>query len=773
MTGKLYEKRLQRIRQHLQRYPRLQAKILRQLLIELHTAGRVSVERIYNEAEENDHEAYFRPHPAEGEAHRVSSERRKRIDELIIKYSARYFSVKQIDRIVNLAVRREYAQALEDFANLPNVSFDLLAERVREFCRLPRAETPLPEAEALGIRAALIRHFISDQLEFIGVAKHHLRICDFLTIVNRSIGPKQGIGKIGGKAAGMFLAHKILCRDPEVSELTRSYPIRIPESFYLRSDLYQQFVQENGLMIFYDQKYKPLDEIRKEYPVIREIFKNGEFPPEIVDKFRELLQRVGTHPLIVRSSSLLEDNFGSAFSGKYDSIFLPNQGPLEERLQALIGAVAEVYASTLGPDPISYRREKNLIDYDERMAVLIQKVVGVRYRHYFLPLWAGVAFSRNMYRWSPRIRREDGLVRIVMGLGTRAVDRVASDYPRLIALGAPNLRPAIEAKDVIRYSQHWVDVINLARNRFESVALTELLGDLSVPFPELHKIVSINEEGHLCPPATKLIDTHARNLVITFDRLANDTDFPAVMRRILQKLEAAYGSPVDVEFACDGDALYILQCRPQAARIVMDRVEIPKNVPKERVIFTVEHDAPNALVRDIEYIVYVRPECYDALDTYEKRLEVARVVAAVNDRLQDKRFLLMGPGRWGSNDIRLGVRVRYSDINHARVLVEVARQKDGYTPEVSFGTHFFQDLVEAGIVYLPVYPDEPGVVFREQFLLDAPNELPSLLPEYASWADTVRIVHVPKVTGGKKATLASDGEADRALLYIEGDSRAT
>jgi hypothetical protein len=769
MDAGRFEKRLERIRQHLRRHPHLQAKILRQFLIELHTAGLVSVERIYSEAEGRAEDAAALL-SREGEAHRLTHERRRRIDELIIRYAARYFSVRRIDRIVNLAVRREYAQLLEDFANLPNVSFDLLAARVREFCSLPRGEVPLPEAEALGIRAALIRQFVSDQLEFIGVAKHHIRICDFLPILDRAIGPKQGIGKIGGKAAGMFLAYKILTRDPELAEIVRKVDLRIPESYYLRSDLYQQFVQENGLMIFYDQKYKPLEEIRKEYPVIREIFKNGEFSPDIMARFRALLEEVGTHPLIVRSSSLLEDNFGSAFSGKYESIFLPNQGPLEERLQALVGAVAEVYASTLGPDPISYRREKNLIDYDERMGVLIQKVVGVKYRHYFLPVWAGVAFSRNVYRWSTRIRREDGLMRIVMGLGTRAVDRVAADYPRLVALGAPGLRPAIEAKDLLRYSQHWIDVINLARNRVETITLPELLGDMSEPFPDLHLIVSINEEGHVRPVATKLINAHPRDLVITFDRLATGTDFCECMRRMLQRLEAVYGSPVDVEFAYDGHSLYLLQCRPQAARIVMERVEIPRNIPRERVIFTVEHDAPNALIRGIEYLVYVRPECYDRLNTVEDRLEVARVVAALNDKLSHTSFILMGPGRWGSNDIRLGVRVRYSDINHARVLVEVARQRDGYTPEVSFGTHFFQDLVEAGIVYLPLYPDEPGVVFREEFLLSAPNKLGELLPEMAKWADVVRVVHLPSATDGFTATLASDGEADRAVLHLEKDS---
>ena len=201
----------------------------------------------------------------------------------------------------------------------------------------------------------------------------------------------------------------------------------------------------NNLVHWNDQKYKNEDEMRANTRISCRI-SNGEFSPEFWKSCRRLLERLGNQPLIVRSSSLLEDNFGTSFAGKYESIFLPNQGSHTENLHALTQAIARVYASTLNPNALLYRRSRGLQDYDERMAILIQVVQGERFGRYYLPHAAGVAFSRNLYRWSPQIRREDGFVRLVWGLGTRAVDRVGNDYPRLIALSHPTLRPSTEPK---------------------------------------------------------------------------------------------------------------------------------------------------------------------------------------------------------------------------------------------------------------------------------------------------------------------------------------
>ena len=191
------------------------------------------------------------------------------------------------------------------------------------------------------------------------------------------------------------------------------------------------------LEVFMNQKYKEFDEIVQEYEEVRSTILKASYPPDIRAKLTAILEEVGEHPIIVRSSSYLEDNSGFAFSGKYISIFLGNQGPMQDRLHALEMAMKEVYASVFSPDVMAYRKERGLLDYNERMCLLVQEVVGKRYGDYFFPTCAGVAVSRNNFSWSPRIKRNDGLMRLVMGLGTRAVDRVGNDYPRLVPLGQP------------------------------------------------------------------------------------------------------------------------------------------------------------------------------------------------------------------------------------------------------------------------------------------------------------------------------------------------
>jgi hypothetical protein len=533
----------------------------------------------------------------------------------------------------------------------------------------------------------------------------------------------------------------------------------------LRSDVVEQFLDHAGLVEFQSHKYKSIDEIHNEYPMIVEVFKNAEFPPAVTERLGALLEKIGPHPLIVRSSSLLEDRFGAAFAGKYRSVFLTNQGSLESRLHELLGAIAEVYASTLHPDPISYRRKHNLLDYDENMAVLIQKVVGTRYRHYFLPAWAGVGFSLNEHRRNPRIRPEDGLARIVFGLGTRAVDRVSADWARMVPLGMPTVRPEVKSQDIVRYSQREVDVLNLRDNRFESLPLARLLGE-EADFPALDQVVSILEEGTIRRPVGSRVFAEPSDLVITFDRFTHDSPYPAFLRWVLQRLEEAYGCPVDIEFAHDGNEFHLLQCRPQAVRGRQEPVELPREVPVSRRIFSARRDVDTGSVHGIDFVVLIDPRDYNRTESSDRRLGVARVVRLLNERLQERNFILMGPGRWGTRDLRMGIRVGYADINNCRMLIEIARPVGGFLPEVSFGSHFFQDLVESRIRYLPLYPEEEGVLFNEEFLHGASNALADLLPEAADYADVVRVIDVAAVSGGLLLNVDMDGDGCEALAYL-------
>ncbi|MDH3285078.1 MAG: PEP/pyruvate-binding domain-containing protein, partial [Acidobacteriota bacterium] len=538
----------------LSRYPSLADRIIRGLLIALHGRGIITIDEINERARARIAKKRETEPVASSDnvaqVRRWDDVERRFIQEITLQQAAESLTPEEIRDVVSLIRRRDEAQTLEEIANLSSVSFRLLAEKVRKYSNLPVIQTHLPMQETVGVRVALIRHFISDQLEFIGVAKRHLRIRDFTYLIDRVIGDDSGMGKIGGKAAGMLLAHRIIERARKGDRSAPQMPIVIPESFYLRSDVIERFLEINGLVELQSHKYKNLEEIRNEYPLLVEMFKNGEFPEPEKTQLGEFLERVGKHPLIVRSSSLLEDRFGTAFAGKYRSVFVANQGTVEENLSELLGAITEVYASLLHPDPISYRQRHTLLDYDENMAVLIQKVVGTRYRHYFCPLWAGVAFSRNEYRWSPRIRREDGLARMVFGIGTRAVDRVSSDYPRMIALGLPTLRPEASTEELVRYSQRFVDVINMDDNRFETIPVSEMITD--EPLAGLDGVVEILKDGELVRPMGSRIGGSTGRFVITFDRFAKESPYPGVLKWILQQLEKAYKCPVDVEFAYDG-----------------------------------------------------------------------------------------------------------------------------------------------------------------------------------------------------------------------------
>ena len=745
------------------------ARIYRNLLILLHRGGHITIDTIHEQAgmmvdRETGGRAPDDEDPNRGLSIRWDTGQRDAVYDLIERYAALHLTPDDVDNAVNMARRNERARTLEEIASVPGVSFQLLAQKVVEYCSLPKAPDydPLRD-ESTGVRVSLVRHFMSDQLKFIGVAKRHLGVEDMLPIVQNTIGPRGGIGKVGGKTAGMVLAYKIARMHFEKKGKKPLYPLGTPESYYIRSDHFMEFINRNDLMQYWDNKYKSISELRRSFPLVREVFKNGQFAPYIMNELRALLEKVGDTPLIVRSSSLLEDNFGSAFSGKYESIFVGNQGRMENRLEELMGAIAEVYASTLGPDPILYRRERNLIDYDEQMGILIQKVIGFRYGKYYLPAWAGVAFSQNEWRWSPRIKREDGLLRIVLGLGTRAVDRVGADYPRMVPLGLPTLRPEIGAPEIVRYSQRIVDAIDLETNRFERVPFDRFLHDSK--FTDLHKIISVFDHGMITAPATVRVRAPASSLVVTFQGLLSGP-FPAFLRETLMAIEEAYRVPMDVEFAFDGEKFYILQARPQGQRTETTDVTVPDDVPGEKEVFSASKFVPMGKIENVEYVVYIDPIDYDRVSSYEEKSAVGYLVGRLNERLENASFILMGPGRWGSNNLDLGVRVRYADIHRTKALIEIARATAGYTPEVSFGTHFFQDLTESGIYYLPLYPDEKGVVFNEEFLRESPNMLAALLPDEASHAKTVRVIHVPAASRGELLHIYMNAENERAIAFL-------
>lgn len=618
------------------------------------------------------------------------------------------------------------------------------------------------------IKVVLIKGMISDQLRYIGVAKKVFTIADLRQIYRRRI----GAGKIGGKAAGMSLAWKILQqRDPELGP-DISEQVAIPDSYFLGTDVVYEFRRRNNLDHLMNQKYRPLDEIRAEYPHIVEQHLQGSFPASIVEQLQEVLRHLGDAPLIVRSSSLLEDNFGHSFAGKYESHFLPNQGSGEENLRDLLDAIKRIYASSLNPDAILYRQQHRLIDYDERMAILIQRVRGQRYGRYFLPNIAGVGFSRNPFRWNPKIRSEDGLLRLVWGLGTRAVERSADDYPRLVALSHPTLRPEMSAGEIRRYSQRYVDVIDLEANRFRTLPVHQLL---SADYPFLRQIAMVNRGDYLEDLTSLGSVDEGGSLVITLDPLTRDRKFVKLMRTALMRLEQAYQTPVDIEFTVEilpnypypDYKLHILQCRPLSQRDEGGPVTIPADLPEESVLFRTRGLIRDGRIEGVRYIVFVDPQQYRRLSDPTTRLELGRAIGRLNKTLEGELYILIGPGRWGSANLDLGVRVTYADIYNTRALIEVAVADEDGAPELSYGTHFFQDLVEDGIYALPIHLQHPESRIDWAFFRESPSVLASLSPADAPLDDYLRVIDLAAGDAARRLTILMDGAEDSAVGFLQ------
>jgi pyruvate,water dikinase len=398
---------------------------------------------------------------------------------------------------------------------------------------------------------------------------------------------------------------------------------------------------------------------------------------------------------------------------------------------------------------------------------MIQEVVGTRVGPYFLPSFAGVAFSNNEFRWSPRIKREDGLLRMVPGLGTRAVDRLGDDYPILVAPGQPGLRVNVTPDEILRYAPRKIDVINIEMQRFETIDAADLFREYGRQYPALDLIAAVYDSEGIHRPVGFGWDPAESHTVVTFDGLIGSTPFMARMKALLKLLRERIGSPVDIEFASDGKDLYLLQCRPQSFSRDAVPSPIPRDLPYDRIVFSASKYVSNGRVPDITHIVYVDPEEYDRLENLTELKDVGRAVGRLNKMLPKRQFVLMGPGRWGSRGvIKLGVSVTYSDINNTAVLMEIAAKRGNYTPDLSFGTHFFQDLVEAGIRYLPLFPGEPGQVCNDLFLRRAPNILAELLPEYAHLAHVVHVIDMEKATDGLILQVLMNADLDEAVGYF-------
>ncbi len=622
------------------------------------------------------------------------------------------------------------------------------------------------DPEQLALKQELCRMLIGHHPIFDRLADRYFTLDDLFAIRNRLI----GAGRIGGKAAGMLLARRILLKEKDKTDIDFADRLEDHDSFYIGSDVFFTFLVNNDLFRLRLRLTCSSATSDEEFKEIEQRFLAGDFSETVQEQFRAMLDYYGQAPIIVRSSSLLEDSFGNAFAGKYRSVFCANQGNPEDRLADFMQAVKLVYASAINPDALCYRSKRGLGEYDEQMAILVQRVSGMPYRHYFFPTLAGVAFSRNLYAWNNRIDARQGIIRLVFGLGTRAVERVGSDYPRMIAISHPHLRPEVGAK-VAKYSQRQVDLLDLDTNQFD----TEFLADVLVNgnYPNLYMFVSTMRDNYPYDPISGKIDGNADQWVLTFNNLIRRTDFVHLIKDILLILEGAYGQPVDIEFTASVSAgervrVNLLQCRPLFLPGSMEDVAVPTSLKTEQILFRAHHMICGGAVEQIRYILYIDPPGYHRLSSQAKK-SLGRLVGQINRHpvVQGNKMMMMGPGRWGTSNIELGVNVTYADIDNASVLVEVALEEAGHVPEVSYGTHFFHDLVEGQIIYLPVYPENAAAEFRATFFQKATNILLELFPHAGEYESVLRLIDVPRSSDGAFARVIADPQRNLAVCFLD------
>jgi len=669
-------------------------------------------------------------------------------------------------RILTTASRRPIDVSPESIAPWDAVYRKLLQDESLQ------GDSTVLSQETLVLKESLTRMMIGNHNKLIQLADRYLTLDDLLHVRDRLIGS----GRIGGKAAGMLLARSVLLADK--SEIDFSQVLEEHDSFYIGSDVFFTFLVNNDLFELRLELSKTGKFSREEFAKLEQRFLQGKFPDETMEQFRGMIDYYGQAPIIVRSSSLLEDGFTDAFAGKYRSEFCANQGSPEERLEAFLRAVKLVYASALNPDALAYRHRRGLGEGDEQMAILVQRVSGMPYKQYFFPSLAGVAFSRNLFAWTNRIDPNKGMIRLVFGLGTRAVNRVSGDYPRMIAVSHPDIRPET-GMEIAKYSQRMVDLLNLAERAFETRPFIEVIK--GERYPALKLLTSEIADGYLRDWFTTSAGNSDKNLVLTFNNLINRTSMVNIIGEMLIGLEKAWGQPVDIEFTAHVDVqnnnvrVNLLQCRSlRVPTLTGTRVRIPEGLPKAQILFRSNRAINAGIVSDIRYIIYIDPRKYAELTAIDTKRSVGRVIGKLNDELRHRggKLMTIGPGRWGSNNIELGVNVGYADIDATVVLVEVAREEAGHVPEVSYGTHFFQDLVESDILYLPVYPDDTATDFNTGFFANSPNILKDLLPELGNFENTVHVIDVPMATKGASAKVIADPETRDAVCFLDTDRMA-
>ena len=568
--------------------------------------------------------------------------------------------------------------------------------------------------------------------------KKHFTPEDYFAVRDHMI----GTGMIGGKACGMLLARAIIRNnEPDLNRVLEPH-----DSFYVGSDLYYTYIVDNNLWNLRikqrtDEGYFTL---AKEFA---DKLLKGTFSTAIREQFVRIIDYYGQDPYIIRSSSILEDGFGNAFAGKYESVFCANRGTPEERLDEFEMAIKTVYASSMSLSALDYRKRRGLDKRDEQMALLIQRVSGSYYGQYYMPCAAGVGYSHSPYRIMKNCDPAAGMLRLVMGLGTSAVDRTEGSYPRVVNLDMPEKTLYSSSADKHKFSQGKAEVINVAERKLEKLSFSRI-----EPVIPKHLEKLLLEHDYDAEYRFREMGRNRNIMFISCAGLVSNKPLMEQMKRMLQCIQDEYQYPVDTEFTLNfsesGEySINLLQCRPLQLQKGGAETVIPSGISEENILLESRNASMGmSEAEKLDIIVYIDPVAYYELP-YKDKYSVAGLIGEINRRYhgENKNLMLIAPGRIGTSSPELGVPTAFSDISSFKVLCETEESSAGYNPELSYGSHFFQDLVEAEMLYTAIFQSEQTLTFAPEKL----NRFPDLIGEFEQGKEYFKLVHVYDVSGGK------------------------
>lgn len=600
----------------------------------------------------------------------------------------------------------------------------------------------------------LCRIMMGQDPRIVELASKYFNLAELKLVRRRTIGS----GYIGGKATGMLIARKIIKHHhPELYE-KHSEP---DDSFFLGSDVFYTFMIYNNLWDDYKSFMRSADIMMAKK--LHRLILNAKMPPEVLERMDDIIDYFGHYPIIARSSSLLEDSFESSFAGKYESKFCILTGDDENMTRQLSDIFKSIYASMFGQEAVKYRRFYDIKGRSDIMSIIIQRVSGIYNDDYYFPHLSGVGHSYNSYIWDRKIDPESGLVRLVSGLGTKAVDSDGGDYARMIALNRPEDYPMPGIENRRAYCQRHMDVVDTYANKVREVKPADVAD--SEGADQFMKFIAARDV-EIEKKLRKTTGSDIKAWYVSHDYVISKTNVLETLGRLMKTLEEAYNHPVEIEFTVNFKdeekyRINILQCRPvQVQRIGLEHVQ--GGSQEEYEVFRAEGTflgGSNSLT--IDTVIYVDWQEYMKL-TPDKKKKCADVIGILNSRVKEKGLncMLMGYGRWGSSVTALGVPVEFGQIDSMKAVIEIGRIEKGMVPELSYGTHFFHDVVESRIIYISVL-DRKDKFYLSNTITKRHNMIRKALEDPAGIEKVIKYYRFPKRT----LRLVTDISSNEVAIY--------